>query len=103
MFKIDGKNPKDIFKQLSTIQEIFSINKCEACGGTDIHYVVRTVEDNDYYEMVCQNKECRAKLALGQTKKGDQLFCKRKDKEGKWLPNSGWSRWTPEKKTDNNT
>ena len=82
--ELDGVDQKSLFEELSTVQEIFSHTKCGKCGNSDIRYVVRTVEDNKYYELHCAG--CRARLAFGSHKKGGTLFPKRKDKDGNWLP-----------------
>jgi len=103
----EGETQKDVFRQLSALQEVFEEQKCGVCQGEDLRFVVRTVEDNDFYELHCQTthfdinpphtaRQCRAKLAFGQHKgKEGTLFPKRKDAEGKYLPNNGWSVWTP--------
>jgi len=43
--------------------------------------------------------ECSAKLGLGVHKKGGGLFPKRKDADGKYLPDNGWQRWNHKTKT----
>lgn len=90
---------KEAFKKLGSLQEVFSFSsKCGACGGTDIKYVVRTVEDNDYYEVRCTKQGCRGKLSFGQSKDQVSLYPKKKDKEGNWIENEGWEVWKPESK-----
>lgn len=98
--EIEGKSQKDLFHQISAFQEVFEETKCGACGGEELRFVVRNVEDNDFYELHCLNSQCRARLAFGQHKKGDSLFPSRKDKEGKWLPKNGWTKWNPETKRE---
>lgn len=93
-FEIEGEGQKEVFKGLATVQEIFAEDKCGSCGCTAIRFVVRNVEDNDYYEMRCN--DCGAVLSYGQHKKGGTLFPKRKDDEGNWLPNKGWHKWQKE-------
>lgn len=102
----EGETQKEVFRQLSSLQEVFEQDYCGVCGGNLLRYVVRTVEDNDFYELHClsfdktSNKSCRAKLAFGQHKgKEGTLFPKRKDAEGKYLPNNGWSVWTPKEQS----
>ena len=34
-------------------------------------------------------------LGFGQTKVGNKLFPRRKDKNGNWISNNGWQKWTP--------
>lgn len=86
---------KDVFKQLSEFQEIFENLKCGACDSDNVRFVVRTVDENDYYELKCQ--ACYSKLEFGQTKKGDKLFPKRKDRDtNEYKPNGGWAKWNPQ-------
>lgn len=93
VFEIDGKSQKDIFEQLASIQEVFSFTKCEKCQSTDLKFVVREVEGNKFYELRCQNRQCRARLSFGSHKVGETLFAKKKDGGGNWLADSGWVRW----------
>jgi translation initiation factor 2 beta subunit (eIF-2beta)/eIF-5 len=93
--KISAEGQKELFKDLSTVQEIFGENSCGMCGSTDIKYVVRTVDGNDYFELRCN--KCGAILSFGQHKKGGTIFPKRKDADGKWLPDRGWHKYVPKK------
>lgn len=90
-FELEGAGQKELFKELATVQEIFSEEKCGACKKDNIKFVVRNVEDNDYYEMRCLS--CGAALSFGQHKKGGTLFPKRKDENSNWLDNGGWQKW----------
>lgn len=94
-FELEGAGQKEIFKELAMVQEIFSEKKCGVCGSENIKFVVRTVEDNEYYELRCM--DCGAVLSYGQHKKGGTLFPKRKDADGKYLPSNGWYKWEPKK------
>lgn len=87
------KGHKDLFKQLAAFTEVFSDESCGKCKSGDVAYVVRNVEDNDFYEKKC--KSCGAKLAFGSHKKGDTLFPKRKDGDS-WLLDSGWVKYNRE-------
>lgn len=84
----------EAFKVLSGIHEVFGVQECGVCQAS-VYPRVRVVEDNAYHEMVCSNYKCKATLAYGQTKKGGFLFPKRRDKDGKWIPNNGFTRWVP--------
>ena len=95
-FELEGNGQKEIFKELAMVQEIFSEKKCGVCGSENIKFVVRVVDDNEYYELRCM--DCGALLSYGQHKKGGTLFPKRKDADGKYLPNNGWYKWEPNKK-----
>jgi hypothetical protein len=95
-FELEGSGQKEIFKELALIQEIFSETKCGLCGSTNIRFIVRNVDGNDYYELKCN--DCGAVLAFGQHKKGGTLFPKRKDDDGNYLPNKGWYKYQSNKK-----
>ncbi len=91
-FEVEGSGQKELFKELATIQEIFGEEKCGNCNKDSIRFVVRNVDDNDYYELRCA--DCNSILSFGQHKKGGTLFPKRKDENGNYLPNKGWHKWT---------
>lgn len=93
-FELEGSGQKEIFKELAVIQEIFAEEKCGLCSSSNLKFIVRNVEGNDYYELRCS--ECGAILAFGQHKKGGTLFPKRKDDNGTILPNKGWHKWSKE-------
>jgi hypothetical protein len=95
-FELEAEGQKEIFKELATIQEIFSEEKCGLCGSTNIKFVVRSVDGNDYYELRCN--DCGAVLAFGQHKKGGTLFPKRKDDDGNYMPNKGWHKFVKDTK-----
>ena len=90
-FEVEGEGQKEIFKEIASIQEIFGETKCGMCGSENIKFVVRVVEDNEYYELRCM--DCGATLAFGQHKKGGTIFPKRKDEKGEYMPNRGWYKW----------
>ena len=95
-FQIEGANQKDMFKQIAACQEVFSEECCGLCQGTDLRYVVREVDGNDFPELHCLNPQCRAKLAFGQSKqKPGVLFPIRK------LVESGPEAGKPHRKTGN--
>jgi hypothetical protein len=91
--EVSGETMKDVFAELAELEQVFGVTTCGKCGGDDLSYVVRTVDDNDYYELRCKNSTCRARLSFGVNKKGGGLFPKRKDKDEKWLPDGGWMKW----------
>jgi len=86
----EGTTHKEVFKELSDLQEVFDHKNCGKCDGDNLRFIVRNVEDNDFFELHCANRNCRARLSFGQHKKGGSLFPKRKDAEGGWLNNNGW-------------
>lgn len=91
-FEVEGSGQKEIFKELATIQEIFGESSCGLCNKSNLKFIVRNVEGNDYYEMRCS--DCGGTLAFGQHKKGGTLFPKRKDDDNNWLANRGWYKWS---------
>ena len=94
---IPGEQPKEVFAGIAKFQEVFESEPCGKCGSEEIRYVVRNIDDNDYYEKRC--KSCGAKLQFGAHKVGGGLFPKRKDGSD-WLPDNGWVKWNP--KTEKN-
>jgi hypothetical protein len=95
--ELEANEQRPMFEQLAELEEIFGIKCCGKCKSTDIKFVVREdKEENKYYELQCT--KCRARFAFGCNKKGNSLFPKRKDKDGKWLPNDGWEVYVPQAK-----
>lgn len=93
-FEVEGETTKAIFAQMASIQEVFDAeHTCGMCDSADIRLLARKVDDYDFYELACQSPNCRARFEFGQAKKGGALFPKRKDEDGKWLNNRGWSRY----------
>lgn len=91
--EVEGSTEKEIFKHVAKLEEIFRGESCGACKKNNIRLQVRTIEENDFYEMKCC--DCGSSLSFGQHKKGGSLFPKRKDENGDWLKNNGWSKWVP--------
>ena len=82
--EIAAETQKDLFKQLSSFQEIFDESACGKCDSSNLKFTVRVIDENEYYEIRCS--DCGARLEFGQTKKGGALFPRRKNKDGDWLP-----------------
>ena len=111
--EIEGQNVKDLFRQIASLSEIFNEEKCGQCGGTEIRPNTRTVEKNkknyEYFEMVCLNPKCRARLSFGQKADGSGIFPTRKldangkpDREnGSYGQHNGWSKYRGESKDEN--
>ena len=89
--ELEGDTQKEIFSQLAKFQEIFGETQCGKCGSTNLRFVVRVVDDNEYYEIRCL--DCGAKLSFGLNKKGGGLFPKKKAEDGSWLPDKGWMKY----------
>jgi len=94
-FNVD--TPKELFAQLGSFQEVFGEVACGKCGSENLRFVVRTNDGNEYHELRCN--DCGAKLAYGVNKTGGGLFPRRKDADGNWLPDKGWTKWNPKTKT----
>lgn len=82
IFNVEGKEQRDVFAQMATLHEVFGVSRCEICKGEDIKPVLRVVEENEFFEYVCNDPKCGAKLALGVHKKGGGLYPIRKLKNG---------------------
>lgn len=91
--EVEGKDAKECFTQLSAALEVFRHTQCGACGSTEVVPQVRERDGNHYYELRCT--ACRAELGFGQKKADGSLYPRRKDKNGQWLDNNGWTRWQP--------
>ena len=103
-----GESDHEVFKQISKFQEMFQDNKCGLCSSENLQYVVRAVEDNEFYELRC--KVCYAKLTFGTSKADKKLYPKRfatddkgkalKDKDGKGIKlgknGNGWVKFNKE-------
>lgn len=89
--ELEGDTQKDLFSNLAKFQEIFGETSCGKCGSTNLKFVVRNVDDNEYYEIRCL--DCGARLQFGCNKKGGGLFPKKKDENGNWLPDRGWVKY----------
>jgi hypothetical protein len=98
-FEIEGGNQKELFEGVANLQEIFEADStCGLCHKPNLKFRVREVQNNKYYELHCA--DCGAQFQFGQHKTKPTLFPKRKDKDDKWLPNRGWSKYQPTKEED---
>ena len=93
-FELENEGQKEVFKELAIIQEIFGEDTCGVCSSSNLKFIVRNVESNDYFELRCS--DCGAILSYGQHKKGGTLFPKRKDEKSNYMPNRGWHNWHKE-------
>jgi len=98
VIEFEAAGQKELFEEMAGLQEILN-HTCQRkdCKGkeTKLHYAVREVDGNKFYELKC---ECGAALGFGSHKVGGTLFPQRKDQEGEWLPNNGWTKWNNETK-----
>lgn len=108
--KLEGKTQTDIWDQLAEFQEVFDNTVCTVkIEGTvytsdKVRFCKRTVEDNDYYELMCVDRETAGgrlygfKKAFGQHKKGGTLFPKWDIPEGNYIPGlNGWHKYVKPK------
>lgn len=106
--EVEADNQVGLFEQLADVdksyKEVFGESTCGHCGGTDISFSYRDADYVDqktkktkkarYYEMVCNNRKCWAKLSFGQHQEGDTLFPKRKlDDDTYDKAHRGWKKF----------
>lgn len=90
--EVEADSQCAMFEELAKIQEVFGNSRCCKCQSENVKFVVRSDKDeNKYYSVDCL--DCRARLSYGANKKGNTLFVKKKDKEDKWISDSGWRIW----------
>ena len=70
--EIEAESQRELFAELNKFQEVFENDVCGKCKGEDIQYVVRTVDDNQYYELKCGS--CGQSLLLDRTRKVGVYF-----------------------------
>ena len=98
--EFEADTHKSIIRQLAPFQEIFEEDTCRKCKKNNIRYVIRKAKDDkgkeyEYFELRCG--DCGAKLPLGVLDdQSDNLFPKRKDRDGNIRGNYGWVKWNPE-------
>lgn len=93
----------DAWRQLASFQEVFEETTLTKFGKTsdDIRFVVRKDNDeNEYFELHYAGSDKQlmgVKKAFGQNKKPKgSLFPRRKDAEGKYLVDNGWTKFDKE-------
>ncbi len=90
-FEVECPSGKVAFEVVAAIQELFEEPCCGACKSKNIRCDVRVFDGNKYYKLVCN--DCAAQLDFGQHKEGGGLFVKRRDKDGRDMPDGGWYVW----------
>ena len=85
IIEVEGKSQTDVFDQLATASEVFGESCCGMCEGTDFRFAKRIVGTDEYYELVCTNGDCGAKLSFGlsKQKKGEMFPIRKIIQEGK--------------------
>lgn len=76
LFKLEGRDNKDIFTSLAQLHEVFGESSCGLCNSTKIRPVHRINGKFHFYEYHCENPGCRARLTMSQS--DDGLFPNRK-------------------------
>ena len=101
--ELEGDTQAEIWKQLAAFQEVFEDTTVTKFGlkSDDVRFVVRQdAEDNEYFELHYNGDNTKlfgVKKAYGQQKKPKgALFPRRKDAEGKYLPDGGWCKYDKE-------
>ena len=92
IIKCEAETTRELVAQVAHLSEVFQFSKCGICGAP-VRYVTRTAQSFTFYEVKCTDtRRCGAALKLGQPKANpDWLFPSRKDQNGNWLPNDGWT------------
>ena len=83
----------EIFEQLASFDSVFGNCVNKANDSDNIGFKVREVDGNKYYEMY--DKDTFHSLKFGKTKKDGSLFPRRKDTDGNWLSDGGWTKYDP--------
>ena len=83
----------EIFEQLATFDSVFGNCVNKANGSENIGFRHREVDGNHYYELY--DKDSFHVLKFGKTKKDGSLFPRRKDSDGNWLDDGGWTKYDP--------
>ncbi len=79
LVEVEGKTQLELFDQLATVSEVFGISVCGVCECKDVQFAKRSVDNNNYYEMVCMSPACGARLSMGLSKqKPGEMFPIRK-------------------------
>lgn len=90
--EVEGTTVKELFEKVAQLQDIFEAEEeCGLCGSQSIRLVSRENDGNRYHELKCL--DCGAAFSFGQRKKGGDLFPRRKDKDGNWLADRGWTKY----------
>ena len=93
-FTIEAEgNTTEVFEQLASFDSVFGNCVNKANESENIGFRHREVDGNHYYELY--DKDTFHVLKFGKTKKDGSLFPRRKDADGNWLPDGGWTKFDP--------
>ncbi len=97
-FAVDVADDKQAFAAIGKIQEVFE-DTPETINGIkvspeDIKYRARVNGKYTFFEKFYKgdNKDLRG-YYKAYSQSDDGLYPKRKDADGNWLPDNGWSKW----------
>lgn len=93
-FEVEGDHQKDVFKKLAQIDAIFGINMCPMTKSTNLKFVVKEVDGNEYYEIHDRDNP-GVMMQFGQHKTGNTMF-PRKNKESGHV----WFKWSGKPKPE---
>jgi hypothetical protein len=95
-FELEGDKQTDLFRQIAMVQEVFEGTVCTdgKISSDVVNFVVRHVDDNDFYELQCVDKD---KPALRYAKK---KFGVHKGKDGTMFPKGSWVKYNQEQKAE---
>jgi hypothetical protein len=96
--EVEGNDIKAIFDELAGAQEVFGVSVCGACDSKNLHFQVRQVQGNTYRAVKCS--DCGCELNFGTRKADGQIYPRRKDKDGNWLDNNGWTKYSGKPHTE---
>ena len=88
---VECQSVKEGVRALSEYAEFFGENQCGLCQSEQVRPVHRVAKGYDFYEMECC--ACGAQLSFGQTKEGERLFAKTRDKDGNEIGKFGWHQY----------
>ena len=92
---VEGANQASLFEELAEMSAIFCAQRECGCCKSPYTFSVKRPQGYVYYELKCTNADCGAVFQFGQLKDVEGgLFPKYKGKDGNWLPNHGWARYT---------
>jgi hypothetical protein len=97
-FTFDATNDKEVFARIGSIQELYEDGTVEIDGEevpeTDVRYRCRTVGKFSFPEKFYKGNNAALRGYYKAYSEGENgLYPKRKDKDGNWLPNGGWTKW----------
>ena len=96
-FEFEAVTTGDITDQLSKLGNVFGAdNNCGMCESPEIRWVVQENTSAKgtftFHEKRCQ---CGARLRYGVRQADGELFPRKKDQNGSYIPNGGWEKYQP--------